>query len=264
MRGKKQYGWIPDRPDQRDYLYKAIRPVVRLPEKTDLREFCSSVEDQGQLGSCTANALAGNLEYLDRKGILGTCPTSQVAQMGNLRSWTGYTDVSRLFIYYNERVLEGTIEYDAGATLRDGIKTLRKQGVCWEKAWPYVIERFDKKPPRKCYAEAKKHCIESYHRINNLPEMLTCLAEGYPFVFGFTVYESFQSQRVAKTGVANMPGKKEKVLGGHAVMAVGYNQSQKRFLVRNSWGTKWGKNGYFTMPYEYLETLSADFWTIRK
>nr|MBU1327687.1 C1 family peptidase [Candidatus Omnitrophota bacterium] len=246
VKGKRSYGWVPDRPDQRDYLYKAIRPVVRLPKKVDLREFCSIVENQETLGSCTANALAGNLEYLDH------------------RIDDVYEDVSRLFIYYNERVLEDTVDYDSGASLRDGIKTLRKQGACWEKTWPYLIERFTRKPSKKCYAEAKKRRIESYHRINSLPEMLTCLAEGYPFVFGFTVYESFQSQRVARTGVANIPKKKEKVLGGHAVLAVGYNQKQKRFIVRNSWGTKWGKDGYFTMPYEYLETLSADFWTIRK
>ncbi len=243
---KRHFGWVPDRPDQRDYLYSAIRPVVRLPKAADLREFCSVVEDQEALGSCTANALAGNLEYLDH------------------RIDDAYEDVSRLFIYYNERVLEGTVDYDSGASLRDGIKTLRKQGTCWETTWPYMIEKFDRKPSKECYIEAKKHCIESYHRINSLPEMLTCLAEGYPFVFGFTVYESFQSQKTVKTGVAQMPKKKEKVLGGHAVMAVGYNQKDKRFLVRNSWGAEWGKDGYFTMPYEYLETLAADFWTIRK
>jgi len=263
MKVKRSFGWVPDRPDQRDYLYRAIRPVVRLPKVVDLREFCSIVENQEALGSCTANALAGNLEFLDRKGV-----TSPFGDRDYPDRRTGrdlrYTDVSRLFIYYNERVLEGTVDYDSGASLRDGIKTLRKQGACWEKTWPYLIERFDRKPPKNCYIEAKKYCIETYHRINSLPEMLTCLAEGFPFVFGFTVYESFQSQKVARTGVASMPGKKEKVLGGHAVMAAGYNQSQKRFLVRNSWGTKWGKDGYFTMPYEYLETLSADFWTIRK
>jgi len=253
------YGWVPDRPDQRDYLYSAIRPVVRLPKEVDLRRLCSSVENQEELGSCTANALAGNLEYLDRKD-------DQSDSVSRLRRLTesDYTDVSRLFIYYNERALEGTVDYDSGASLRDGIKTLRKQGACWEKTWPYLIERFAKKPAKKCYLEAKRHRIESYHRIGALHEMLTCLAEGYPFVFGFTVYESFQSQRVAKTGVVSMPGKKEKAIGGHAVLAVGYNQKQKRFLVRNSWGTEWGKDGYFTMPYEYLETLSADFWTIRK
>jgi C1A family cysteine protease len=246
MINKRSYGWVPDRPDQRDYLYKAIKPAVRLPGKVDLREFCSIVENQESLGSCTANALAGNLEYLDHKAD------------------DIYTDVSRLFIYYNERVMEGTVDYDSGASLRDGIKTLRKQGACWEKTWPYLIERFDVKPAKNCYIEAKKHRVESYHRINSLPEMLTCLAEGYPFVFGFTVYESFQSQKVARTGVVSMPEKNEKVIGGHAVMAAGYNQSRKRFLVRNSWGSQWGKDGYFTLPYEYLETLAADFWTIRK
>jgi len=270
MKVKRSFGWVPDRPDQRDYLYRAIRPVVRLPKEVDLTEFCSVVENQEALGSCTANALAGNLEYLDKKGVLDSAPAaprsnnilraSEASREDDLE----YTDVSRLFIYYNERVLEGTVDYDSGASLRDGIKTLRKQGACWEKTWPYIIERFTRKPLEKCYKEAKKHRIESYHRINSLPEMLTCLAEGYPFVFGFTVYESFQSQKVARTGVANMPKKKEKVLGGHAVMAVGYNQSQERFLVRNSWGSQWGKDGYFTMPYEYLETLAADFWTIRK
>ena len=242
----KHYGWVPDRPDVRDYLYSAIKHVIKLPGKIDLRQYCSLVENQGKLGSCTANALAGNLEFLDNR-------TDSI-----------YEDVSRLFIYYNERILEDTIDYDSGASLRDGIKTLRKIGYCLEKTWPYIIERFTRKPSIKCYQEAKKHIIESYHRIETLPEMFTCLTEGYPFVFGFTVYEGFQTQRVAKTGVVDMPKKKEKAIGGHAVMAVGYNQKAKRFLVRNSWGKNWGKEGYFTMPYEYLETLAADFWTIRR
>lgn len=148
MKIKKYFGWVPDKPDQRDYRYSAIRPVVRLPEKTDLRDFCSEVENQGRLGSCTANALAGNLEFLDH------------------RIDNESTDVSRLFIYYNERALEGTIDYDLGASLRDGIKTLKKTGACWEKTWPYLIEKFTMKPSKKCYIEAKKtpHRILSSHR----------------------------------------------------------------------------------------------------
>jgi C1A family cysteine protease len=246
MSSKKFFGWIPDVPDQRDYLYQVIKPVIRLPKEVDLRNFCSSVENQARLGSCTANALAGNLEFLDNM------PDSI------------YKDVSRLFIYYNERVLEGTEDYDSGASLRDGIKTLKKLGYCWEESWPYIIAYFTRRPPERCYIEAKKRCIKSYHRIGSLSEMLTCLAEGYPFVFGFTVYESFESEKVSRTGIVNMPKKDERVLGGHAVMAIGYNQKASRFLVRNSWGINWGKSGYFTMPYQYLETLSADFWTIRK
>lgn len=240
------FGWVPDVVDQRDYLYRLVKPVVRLPKKVDLRSCCSSVENQGSLGSCTANALAGNIEYLDNKADFL------------------YSDVSRLFIYYNERVLEDTVDYDSGASLRNGIKTLCKKGYCWESSWPYLIDLFSKKPPLRCYREAKSHCIQSYHRIMVLSEMLTCLADGFPFVFGFAVYESFETQRVAKTGVVAMPKKDERLLGGHAVMAVGYDQKARRFLVRNSWGKGWGQAGYFTMPFEYLEKLAQDFWTIRK
>ncbi|MFA4991732.1 MAG: C1 family peptidase [Candidatus Omnitrophota bacterium] len=246
MKVKKCYGWVPDIPDQRDYLYRAIRPAARLPKKTDIRNYCSLVEDQGKLGSCTANALAGNLEFLDN------------------RIDALYEDVSRLFIYYNERALEGTIDFDSGASLRNGIKTLRKTGYCREDIWPYVIEKFDRRPSGKCYEEARKHRIEAYHRIYTLNEMLSCLAEGYPFVFGFAVYESFESQRVARTGVVNMPRKGERMIGGHAVMAAGYDQAKGRLLVRNSWGDGWGMDGYFTMPFDYAQTLAADFWTIRK
>ena len=256
---QKIYGWIPDLPDQRDYLYSSVKPKIRLPKQVDLTGFCSVVEDQSRLGSCTACALAGNLEFIDIKGITGTVPAFWgLSRLGK------YTDVSRLFIYYNERALRNNEDFDSGASLRDGIKTLRKQGFCWEKNWPYLIKRFDQRPPRKCYLEAKNHLIESYYRIHTLSEMLTCLTQGYPFVFGFTVYESFESKQTEKTGRAMMPEKGERVIGGHAVLAVGYNQKEKRFLVRNSWGAKWGMCGYFTLPYEYVETLAADFWTIRK
>lgn len=246
MKYRRNYGWVPDIPDRRDYLYKVIKPVIRIPKKVDLRDGCSEIEDQGQLGSCTAQALAGNLEFLDKK-------TDSV-----------YTDVSRLFIYYNERVIEDTVEYDSGASLRDGIKTLNNDGACSEKSWPYTEAKFDVRPPKKCYAEAKGHPITSYHRLNTISEMLTCLADGYPFVFGFTVYESFESAEVGRTGVVRMPKKDEEAVGGHAVMAAGFSKADKRFLVRNSWGRAWGMDGYFTMPFKYLETLAADFWTIRR
>ena len=246
MKLKYTYGWYPDIPDQRDYLYSAIRPVVRLSKEVDLRGLCSTIEDQGNLGSCTAQALAGNLEFIDNK-------------IDSI-----YTDVSRLFIYYNERVLIDSVDYDSGASLRDGIKSLKNSGVCEERLWPYDIGKFDEIPPAECYKDAKEHRVKSYYRLESLREMLTCLTDGYPFVFGFTVYESFETKRVAKTGKVNMPRKSEVALGGHAVMAVGYDQGKKRFLVRNSWGAGWGMDGYFTMPFKYLETLAEDFWTVRK
>jgi C1A family cysteine protease len=242
------YGWVPDRPDQRDKLYAAIaKPPKKLPASVDLRPGCSPVEDQGQLGSCTANALVGNLEFLEKK------------------AGQTVTDLSRLFIYYNERAMEGTINEDSGAMIRDGVKSLVKQGVCAEKKWPYVITKFAVKPPASCYREALKHQVLSYHRILTLQQMKQCLAEGYPFVFGFTVYDGFESATVAKTGKLDMPKPTEKVLGGHAVTAVGYDDATKRFLVRNSWGTDWGLKGYFTMPYDYASNnnLADDFWTLR-
>jgi C1A family cysteine protease len=241
-------GWIPDIPDHRDFLYAAIRPrVVRLPKSADLRSGMSPVEDQGQLGSCTANALAGSLEFLE------------------LKAGQTLTDLSRLFIYYNERVIEHSVSSDSGAMLRDGIKALVNQGVCPETEWPYAIGKFTKKPPAKCYTHAKKHTISTYHRLTSLADMRACLADGFPFVFGFSVYEAFESATVAKSGVLNMPKKGEKQLGGHAVCAVGYDDKSKRITVRNSWGPDWGMKGYFTMPYDYVAdtNLADDFWTIR-
>ena len=149
------YGWVPDVPDSRDYLYSAIKPKrVRLQASVDLRKYCSKVEDQGRLGSCTAQALAGNLEFLDRRGD------------------SKYVDISRLFIYYNERVLMKTVSSDSGAMLRDGIKTLNKDGVCAESSWPYRIVVFKKKPSEASYREARSHRIQAYHRILSISDVL--------------------------------------------------------------------------------------------
>jgi len=242
------YGWVPDRPDQRDRLYAAIAaPPKRLPAKVDLRAGCSPVENQGQLGSCTANALVGNLEFLEKK------------------SGRTVTDLSRLFIYYNERAMEGTINDDSGAAIRDGVKSLAKLGVCEESDWPYKISCFKQKPPAACYRSAADHQVTSYHRVIGLKQMRQCLAEGYPFVFGFTVYAAFESAAVAKSGQLDLPKKGEKNMGGHAVCAVGYDDQAGRILVRNSWGPDWGLAGYFTMPYDYADNsnLADDFWTLR-
>ena len=246
----KRYGWIPDIPDQRDYLYAAPPAFLRaLPPRVDLRKQCPPVYDQGQLGSCTSNTIGGAIEFDQMKEKL---PQIFIP--------------SRLFIYYNERVIEGTVNSDSGAMLRDGIKTVAKQGACPEPMWPYLIARFKTRPSAACYAEGAKHTAVSYQRlVQSLSQMQGCLASGYPFVFGFTVYESFETDTVARTGHAPMPGSGEHVLGGHAVCAVGYNTTRRWFICRNSWGTSWGMRGYFTIPFAYLTDtdLSADFWTIR-
>ncbi len=198
------YGWIPDLPDQRDYHYSApIEMIGALPASVDLTSACPAIYDQGHLGSCTANAIAAAMQFDQLKQNLSTVFVP-----------------SRLFIYYDERAMEGTVDSDSGAMIRDG---------------------------------------------RNLNQMKGCLASGYPFVFGFTVYESFESEQVAKDGHAPMPKPGEQVLGGHAVLAVGYDDVNQWFIVRNSWGTGWGMQGYFTLPYAYLTNrgLASDFWTVR-
>jgi C1A family cysteine protease len=246
----KRFGWLPDLPDVRDFRYAAPGPMLRkLPVRVDLTDHCPPVYDQGELGSCTANAIGAAIEFTERRQKLPRPATP-----------------SRLFIYYNERVIEHTVASDAGATLRDGIKTVHRQGACREKVWPYVIAKFDDRPTSGAYEEARQHLVSSYERVpRDLNQMKGCLASGHPFVFGFSVYASFMSDTVAKSGKVSMPHPGEEFEGGHAVLAVGYDEGEHRFVVRNSWGVRWGRKGYFTMPYAYLldENMADDFWTIR-
>jgi hypothetical protein len=172
---------------------------------------------------------------------------------------------SRLFIYYNEREMEGSVNDDSGAIIRDGMKSVANQGVCAETMWPYDVSKFKDKPPMACYDVATKHQAISYNAVTQtLDELRGCLAEGFPVVFGFSVYESFESEAVAKTGIMPMP-MNERLLGGHAVKAVGYDDSKQWFIVKNSWGSGWGDGGYFYMPYAYIidPNMASDFWTIR-
>ena len=243
-----RYGWIPDLPDARDLVYQLPRKAGPVPPSADLRSGCPVVYDQGDLGSCTANAIGAAIEFDQMKQKLA------------------YTVPSRLFIYYNERALEGTIDTDSGAQIRDGIKTVAAQGACPEPMWPYLEASFANRPPAPCYKYGKLHPAVQYARVAQDPgQMKAILAAGYPFVFGFTVYESFESDAVAKSGIVPMPSSTETVLGGNAVMAVGYDDASQRFLVRNSWGSGWGMGGYFTIPYGYLtdSNLADDFWVIR-
>lgn len=246
----KNLGWRPDHPDFRD-AYFAVRPrSTPLPRRVDLRNSAAmpSLYDQGDLGSCTANSIGSMFEFVLRKE--------------NKPDFMP----SRLFIYYNERKIEGTIRQDAGAQIRDGLKVVNKVGVCPESSWPYVEKKFTNKPPAKCYTQAVRHTALQYARVvQTASQMKGCLAEGYPFVFGFTIYESFEGDDVAKTGIMPIPGHGEKSLGGHAIKAVGYDDDRQVFIIKNSWGTSWGDGGYFYMPYSYAldENLSDDFWTIR-
>ena len=244
---KRRYGWKRDLPDQRDLLYKPLLTTTQLPPSVDLRSNCPIIQDQGNLGSCTAHALTAAVEFLEIKD-------KHPIRM-----------LSRLFVYYNERMIEGTIYSDSGAALRDGVKALNKYGAPNEGLWGYNINVFTQKPNKQCYSTGAIHDIVQYKSLNNINDLKSCLASGFPFVMGFTVYESFESPIVASTGIVPMPQQNESVLGGHAVCVVGYDDSKQSFLVRNSWGTSWGLSGYFWLPYGFITTgLASDFWVISK
>lgn len=214
----------------------------------DLRNRCPKVYNQGELGSCTANALAFGYEY-----------TELIEKKNN------EFIPSRLFIYYNEREIENSVKIDSGAELFDGIYTLKYTGVCPETKWEYNISKFTEKPPKECYEEAKQNKIDKYYAITqHLEQIKSALIKGFPVVFGFVVYSSFESKEVAKTGFMTMPTENDTILGGHAVAAVGFDDTKKIIIVRNSWGEEWGDNGYFYMPYEYITNpkLASDFWCI--
>ena len=207
----------------------------------------------------SAKELGHGAAAIVHRNTIGPVPVAYVG-------FASIIKVSALVNQDNTLVQKGTVPTDSGAMIRDGIKSVASDGVCPEPEWPYVISKFATRPTAKCYRDAKLDRAVSYQSIvPNLNQMKGCLASGYPFIFGFTVYESFETEAVKRTGHAPMPGWAERAVGGHAVMAVGYDESKQWFLARNSWGTRWGMKGYFTMPYAYLVQpgLSQDFWTIR-
>jgi C1A family cysteine protease len=250
VRTQKRFGWRPDHPDMRDYLL-AVEPAKTLPQSVSLREQMPPVYDQGQLGSCTANSIGAILEFNELKQAEKDAATP-----------------SRLFIYFNERTMEGTADQDSGAEIRDGIKSVAQLGAPPETDWPYEINEFANKPPAKAYEDGLKHQAIRYARVPQTEMGIqNVLAAGYPISFGFTVYESFESD-VGADGIVPMPQPSESVVGGHAVVALGYKQikGQLYFECRNSWGSDWADQGYFWMPASYLTShnLASDFWVIEQ
>jgi len=215
----------------------------KIPIKVDLRNKLPPIYDQGQLGSCTANALCAAYEYLTPK-------------------FTG----SRLFLYYNERLREGTVNQDNGALISDGVKSLEINGICQESLWPYIISKFSICPPKNCYDTALSHKVTSIHNVNqNLITMKAELTNGYPFIVGIAVYSSFQSTNATTTGIISIPNKnKEQFLGGHAILICGYTPTH--WIFRNSWGSYWGDKGYGYLPLNYLtnSNLCSDLWSLIK
>ena len=245
-KAKHIYKLKKDIEDLRDFSYTTTRfkKISEIPKYKDLRAYCSNIVDQGNLGSCTANAIVSGLrEYLE------------------LQDKLTLTVLSRLFLYYEERKIEGTINIDSGAQIRDGMKVLNKLGVCPEQDDPYFIEKFKLPPSRKSIKDAKKFTIAEYSRIWDIQDLKLSIAEDKPVVCGIKVYESFESDIVANSGIVPMPKKGESILGGHAVLAVGYNENKKQVIMRNSWGEEWGDNGYFYLPYDVFNYLIMDMWT---
>lgn len=240
MMNVQWYGYRPDLGDPRDHRY--ARSGVARPASVDLRPQFPPCWNQGELGSCTAFALTGAMAFL-HPGFEG----------------------SQLWLYYQERLLEGSVEQDSGAEIRDGIKVLASLGLPPEKDWPYHVSKFRMRPPAACAADAKTDLISSYQRLAGEDDYLDCLASGSPFVVGITVFESFESDEVARTGNVPMPGAGEQPAGGHAICVVGYTEAGD-YIVRNSWDTDWGMSGYFTLPRAYLASadLATDAWVVRK
>lgn len=262
----KKYGWKRDLPDIRDHKFEMnYLSIVEKPQKhVDLRKLCPSVYNQGELGSCTANAIACAIQFDELKQT-NKKENEEVKQTNDNKD---NIDIpSRLFIYYNERDMEGNINTDSGASLRDGIKSINKIGYCNETQWPYEIEHFREKPNEECYEYAKSHKSLSYKRVQqDETHLKSVLNMGFPIVFGISVYESFESEETAKTGIVPIPSKEERMLGGHAIVLVGYNDEKRWFVFRNSWGEGWGDKGYGYLPYEYVcdENLASDFWVVNK
>jgi len=270
-------GWLPDLPDYRDYTpeHREIKPLLEemnlaevekasLPPSADLRPWCSEIEDQGALGSCTAHAGVGLIEYYERKAF-GT-----------------HIDASRLFLYKVTRNLLGWTG-DTGAFIRTTMGAMVLFGVPPEKYWPYIIADFDKEPSAFCYAFGQNYQAIRYYRLDPLgtlsktllQRIKAYLAAKMPSMFGFTVFSSIR--QASTTGKIPFPCPGERILGGHAVVAVGYDDGMKiknticgrettgALLIRNSWGTGWGENGYGWLPYEYvLQGMARDWWTVIK
>lgn len=243
----RKTGWKKDSPDPRDYVHAPPGAQITAPS-VDLRALLPPVWDQGDSSSCTAHLAAALLGYVSRLGL--------------------DKSYSRLMIYYATREIEGDVDMDEGAEIRNSIKAVSRFGAPYEELWPFDLGNLFKKPSPEAYKGAGR--LENYAKLYyRLPQTLNAmkasLRAGYPFGFGYTLFESFDTKQVEDTGVMPMPEKGEQVLGGHAVVAVGYDEAQKCFLIRNSWGKDWGMDGHFLMPYNYIANPSCcdDFWVIK-
>jgi C1A family cysteine protease len=241
-----RFGYRRDKLDRRDRMFDHAA-VANLPAVVDLRSNCPAPMDQGELGSCTAHGITAVVRYAMKKAGLSDRP------------------LSRLQLYYDERAIEGTVKIDAGAEIRDGIKSAAKLGVAHEDLWPYVVTKFKTKPPAKVYKDALQFQALTYERVAvDVAAIKAALASGFPVVVGANVFEQFESEQAAHDGVIAVPAAHEQSIGGHCFYLVGYGQKPGYLTARNSWGD-WGDKGDFYLPEAYLGTggQGSDYWIVR-
>ena len=227
--------------NSKDLFYKAQNTSIQ--NKVDLRKWCSPIEDQLHLGSCVAQAIVGAFELVLNKNY--------PAQ---------FKDLSRLFVYYNARLIEGNADSDDGVYVRDGIKAIHKWGICSEDNWPYLTDKFATVPNAQSYIDAKTRLVERYHRITSIEDIISNINAENPVVTGMEVFGDFDSMGINADSIIQMPYSEDESQGGHAIAIVGYDNDEKYFICRNSYGEQWGDAGYFYMPYDYAELYVMDAW----
>ncbi len=243
-------GWLRDPPDRRDYRLQ-FRDDTPLPRQVDLRPHCSPVEDQRQIGSCVANAVVGAAEYLE------------AVATGNPRP----PDLSRLFVYFNARYMQGTPDRDTGTYVRAAMASLAFYGVCLERIWPYDPSRFAEQPPREAYADAQRRQGLEYARLAPGADIKRALAAGFPVAFGTAIPLACYEVAAQNGGYLPMPDEvaQERIVG-HSMLLVGYDLDQGHYILRNSWGEGWGDHGYGYAPLALIDRYpqSTDFWILRR
>jgi len=237
----RQYRVRADPSDWRDLVYESTRQPLR--DVVDLRLWASTVEEQGHLGSCTGQAVVGAYELLVNRDY--------AAQ---------HTELSRLFVYYNARLLEGEVKEDVGAYIRDAIRAVQRYGVCDERIWPYQINYFNITPTEASYRDAKKRNIKNYRRVSGLPDILDVLNSNRPITFSLLVYREFDQLEDSSDYILRLPADNTKPLGGHAMCLVGYDLKRELVLARNSFGADWCMGGYCWLTFDYIRQETMDNW----
>jgi C1A family cysteine protease len=244
---KYSYGCLKDKYDNRDFVYGLFKALPAPPSSVDISNLMPEIWDQGSLNCC-----------------VGEGPTAAYSWVVN-KLKLPYTPYSVLFTYYNARKIYGNTGEDSGSTIRDGIKGLVTYGASIQSLWDFNPNNVIVEPSKAAYVDAKQHLVTKYESIAQDETLIKqVLAFEGPIVLGISIYGSFETDEVAKTGIVPMPKDGEKLFGRHCVVLVGYDDDKKLFKLRNSWSKNWGDGGYFYLPYEYIldSYLAQDFWLI--